>query len=68
MARINWAWIPKKRSQILQIEQIHIGTNQHYQRNPREIFIRFRKLSQILQINIGTNQQYQQNQREILID
>ena len=68
MTRLNWARKTKKRSQILQIEQIHIGTNQHYQRNPREIFIRFRKLSQILQINIGTNQQYQRNQREILID
>ena len=29
----------KKRSQILQIEQIPMRINQHYQRNPREILI-----------------------------
>ena len=53
VARINWAWIPKKRSQILQIEQIHIGTNPLNRLNPREILIdeeysrRFYRLSRL---------------------
>ncbi|OWK98294.1 hypothetical protein AP75_06735 [Kaistella haifensis DSM 19056] len=54
MARINWEWIPKKRSQILQIEQIHIGTNPLNRLNPREILIdeensrRFYRLSKFI--------------------
>ena len=49
----------KKRSQILQIEQIHIRINQHYQRNPREILIdeesarRFYRLSKLKKESIG---------------